>query len=54
MTQIDTEKRKLSARQIKAINSLLSAKDRSEAAEWGEGYIEGKFKEKDREYIKNN
>ena len=33
MTQIDTEKRKLSARQIKAINSLLSAKDRSEAAD---------------------
>ena len=25
-----------------------------EAGQWGEGYIEGKFKEKDREYIKNN
>ena len=33
MTQIDTEKRKLSARQIKAINSLLTSKDRSEAAD---------------------
>ena len=33
MTQIDTEKRKLSAGQIKAINALLTAKDRSKAAD---------------------